>query len=377
MERNEYTAVAKSFHWLIALLIFVLFPLAWVMDDFSGLAKFKAYNLHKSLGITVLCLMVLRVLWRAVSPAPALPSTMPRLERAGAHLGHFALYLTLFLMPLSGWAMISSSDKPSVLFQYTAFPLIPWLSELPADEKKSYAHLFENVHGFLANVLLGLIAIHIAASLRHAILLKDGILSRMVPRFGRGTSAARATSIGVIAGLLALGGSYEARGMEWGVNPQKSQVGFEASGSGYTAKGTFNEFKSEIEFDPESPELTAIRVSFNMRSAATGTFDVDSTLQGADYFDTAKFPTAEFVARGAKPSGDGKFVLNGQLTLKGVTKPVSVPFSINVKSGIATVKAETKLNRLDFGVGQETVAGLAIDKDVKLTIDLTALRLDN
>jgi polyisoprenoid-binding protein YceI len=60
-----------------------------------------------------------------------------------------------------------------------------------------------------------------------------------------------------------------------------------------------------------------------------------------------------------------------------VTKPISLPFSISIKDGTATVTAETKVNRLDFGVGPETIAGLAIDKDVKLTINLTAVRLDN
>jgi cytochrome b561/polyisoprenoid-binding protein YceI len=377
VERNDYTAVAKSFHWLIALLIFVQFPLAWVMDDFSGIQKFKAYNLHKSLGITVLALMVLRVLWRLARPSPSLPATMPKLERTAAHLGHFLLYTGLFLMPLSGWAMISSSDKPSVLYQYTAFPLISWLSNLPAAEKKGYEVLFINIHAIVAYVLLVLIGIHIAAALRHAILLKDGIFSRMLPRVGRGSGTARAVSIAFIAGTLGLGGVPHARATEWGVNPQKSQVGFEAYGSGYTAKGTFGRFKTDIEFDPDTPEQTSIKVSLDMHSVATGTADVDSTLQSADYFDPAKYPTAEFVARGAKPDGEGKYVLNGRLTLKGVTKPVSLPFSIDIKSGTATVKAETKINRLDFGVGPESVAGLAIDKDVLLKIDLTALRLDN
>lgn len=377
MERTDFTAVAKSLHWLIALLVFVLFPLAWVMDDFTGLEKFKAYNIHKSLGITVLALMVLRLLWRLAQPSPSLPATMPRLERMAAHLGHFALYLTLFLMPLTGWAMISSSPLPSSLYLLTAFPKLPWLSQLPPDEMKSYASLFANAHGFLANVLMVLVGVHIAAALRHAILLKDGIFSRMLPRFGRSTAPARVVSMAVIAGALSVGGWHEAQAMEWGVNPQKSQVGFEASGSGYTTKGTFGQYKTEIEFDPDAPEETSIRVSLDMHSASTGTSDVDSTLQGADYFDPAQYPTAEFVARGAQPAGNHKYVLNGRLTLKGVTKPLSVPFSVDIKSGTALVKAEAKINRLDFGVGPESMAGLAVDKEVKLTINLTALRLDN
>ncbi len=95
MERQDYTALAKSLHWLIAALIFVMFPLAWTMGDFSGIQKFKLYNLHKSIGITILALMTLRLFWRAFTAAPALPEPMPKQERVAAHLGHFALYAAL------------------------------------------------------------------------------------------------------------------------------------------------------------------------------------------------------------------------------------------------------------------------------------------
>ena len=90
-------------------------------------------------------------------------------------LGHFALYALLFALPLTGWALISTSGKPSLLFGYMDIPLIPWLSELAADTKKSYHEIFEGAHGVIAYVLLFFIAAHLAAALRHAILLKDGV----------------------------------------------------------------------------------------------------------------------------------------------------------------------------------------------------------
>lgn len=376
MGHNDYSAIAKSLHWLIALLVFILFPLAWVMDDLPLLAKFKAYNIHKSLGITVLALMALRLIWRFIQPAPTLPASMPRLERLGAHLGHFGLYLALFLMPVTGWAMISASDKPSVLFQYTAFPMIPWLQGLPAEQKKVYEAMFRVAHGFISNVLLVLIAVHVVAALRHAILLKDGILTRMLPRLTRRSPGMTVVPlIFAVAALIFVADPSLAS--EWSVNPKKSEIAFEANGSGYTAKGTFSKYQAEIEFDPDLPEQAAIRVKLDMNSVATGTSDIDATLQTAEYLNPAKYPSSEFVARGAKLNGDGLYVLNGRLTLKGVTRPVTLPFSIQIKDGTAIVKAETKIDRLEFGVGPETIAGLAIDKDVKLTINLTALKLDN
>lgn len=378
MQRDDYTAIAKSLHWLIALFIFILFPLGWTMDSFSGLQKFQLYNLHKSLGITVLALMVVRLFWRFVTPAPSLPESMPAIERRAAHLGHFGLYILLFLMPLTGWAMISASDKPSVLYQFTPFPRIPLLADLPPDQKKSYEHAFEAIHEFTGYVLLSFIGVHIAAALRHAYVLRDGILSRMLPRFRKKSHTAAAMLLALFAaGGLTLAWMHPAAAAEWGINPQTSKVGFEATGGGYTTRGTFAQYKTDIQFDPDAPEQASVRVLLNMKSVTTGTGDVDSTLQSADYFNTAQFPTAQFVAKGAKPIGDGKYVLEGQLTLKGVTKPVTLPFTIDIDAGNATVNAEAKINRMDFGIGPESVAGLAVDKDVKLTLNLKALRLDN
>ncbi len=335
------------------------------------------YNLHKSIGVTVLALMMLRLFWRSFHAAPVLLVSVPRQERIAAHLGHLALYAALFLMPLSGWAMISASDKPSVLFGYTAFPLIPWLSDLPPDQKKDTAEIFKSIHEFTANVLLFLIVIHVGAALRHAFVLKDGIMSRMLPRFGRPSPSKRVALLVLTASAFSFVGLKDARAMEWGVSPQRSEVAFEASGSGYNTKGTFKSFKTDIEFDPDTPDQALVRVRLDMRSASTGAADTDQTLQSADFFDPGRFPTAEFAARGAKPDGDGKYILNGQLTLKGVTMPATLPFSIAIEEGTAVVKAETIINRLDFGVGPEFVAGFAIDKEVKLTIDLIAMRLDN
>ena len=377
MKLSEYTPAAKALHWLIALLIFVLFPLGWVMDDFTGLQKFQAFNFHKSLGFTVLLLMVLRLIWRSFNPVPELPASMPERQKKAAHGMHHLIYLAIFLMTLAGWAMISASDKPSVLFQLTSFPKLPWLSDLPAGDKKAYKEFFESAHAILGYAVLVLIAAHIAGALYHAIVLKDGVLSSMKPNFGKRSSALSITLFLFGSCALGLSGTGKAAASEWSVKPEASQIAFEASGGGSATRGTFAQYRAEIEFDPDTPEQTSVRVLLDMNSAATGTADGDQTLKSADFFNPAQFPTAQFVARGAQAAGAGKYVLNGRLTLKGVTKPLALPFLIDIKSGTARVKSETMINRLDFGVGPESLAGLAIDKDVKLSIELTAVRLDN
>jgi cytochrome b561/polyisoprenoid-binding protein YceI len=372
----EYGSAAKALHWTVALFIFVLFPLGWVMDDFTGLIKFKAFNLHKSLGLTVLALMALRTAWRLAKPAPEMPPFLPELQRKAARAVHALLYLIIFAMTITGWAMISASDKPSIFFQLARIPLLPWLSDLPAGDKKAYLELFENAHGFLAYALLALVALHVAAALYHGV-RKDGILSTMMPGWRKAQAGLSIFMLAAAPAALYLLSAQDASASEWSVKPGQSQISFEATGGGYTTRGTFARYRAEIEFDPDLPEETSIKVLLDMNSAATGTADADATLKSADFLNPAQFPAAQFVAKGAKPDGEGRYILNGALTLKGVTKPIALPFLIDINSGTAKVSAETKINRLDFGVGPQSVAGLAIDKDVKLMIDLTAVRLDD
>ncbi|MGO9472652.1 MAG: YceI family protein [Rhodomicrobium sp.] len=376
MRENDYTAAAKLLHWLIALLIFVQFPLAWVMNDFTGVQKFQAFNLHKSLGLTVLALTALRLIWRLFNPVPALPPSIPERQRMAALIVHAAFYLSIFLIAMMGWAAISVSNRPSVLFQLTPFPLLPWLSDLPAAGKKAYKDIFESAHTILGYTLLVLIALHLAGALRHA-MLKDGIVSTMTPRFGQRSQAMPIAIFLLASAALGFGSVGQARASEWSVKPEQSRIGFEATGSGYATQGAFGRYKAEIEFDPDEPGQASVRVLLDMNSAATGETETDQTLKSAEFFNPGQFPTAQFVARGAQPAGAGKYVFNGRLTLKGVTKPLALPVSIDIESGTATVNAEMKINRLDFGVGPESVAGLPVDKDVKLTINLTAVRLNN
>ena len=196
-------------------------------------------------------------------------------------------------------------------------------------------------------------------------------MPEMLPLSGR--CLVRAVLLVVTASALSFASASHADAMDWSVNPQKSEIAFEAGG----AKGTFKSYQTEIEFDPEMPEQTSVHVTLDMRSASTGAPETDRALQSEDFLDPARYPTAIFVARGAKPDGGGKYILEGRLTLKGMAKPLILPVSIEITGGTAAVKGETAINRLDFGIGPDSAAGLALGNDVKLTINLTAVRLDD
>lgn len=186
---DRYSAVAVALHWTIALCILALFGLGIVMTSLppSDLSRtFALYQLHKSLGITVLLLTVARLVWRLTHPAPPLPESMSLWERRAAQTVHAAFYVLLLLIPFVGWALVSSSplNIPTVLFDTIPWPHLPVLPDLPY--KKDVEAALKDVHGALAYGAAVLMVLHIGAALKHHFITRDNILARMIPILKRG-----------------------------------------------------------------------------------------------------------------------------------------------------------------------------------------------
>jgi cytochrome b561 len=181
----RYGLVALVFHWLIALAIIGMLVLGSIMTDLpNSPEKFKLYQLHKSVGMTILAASLLRLGWRLANPAPPLPPTVPRLEAMAAKSTHAAFYLLMIGLPVSGWMMVSAStwNIPTRIFGLFTLPHLPWFSTLA--DKKPVEDALKVVHEMAGWVLAALLLLHVAAALRHHLLLKDDILRRMLP--GRG-----------------------------------------------------------------------------------------------------------------------------------------------------------------------------------------------
>lgn len=393
----EYTAVAKLLHWLIAAFILVQIPLGLVMVNmreaneaanaaggqppYSILQIFDLYQFHKSLGITVLGLVILRLLWRLVMPPPQMPGSMPEMERKAAHAGHIALYLLMFGLPLTGWALVSvESDTPlpTILYRTVQWPHIPGLADLPKDAKATLDPLLTSTHAVLGWILLGVAVIHILAACRHAFILKDGVMSRMLPRVSRKSRIlvpALAAMIGASALLAQPGRSYA---YEWSVQPEKSKIEFIASAGGSEYRGTISTYKAEVLFDPEAPHITSVRLAMDTAGLTFGRKDYDEAVQGEDWFDVKNYPRAFFASNSAKASGnDDEFVLDGKLTLKGATKGVSVPMTIKIDEGEAAVTGETTISRAQFNIGPVSFAGIPVDDKVRIVFDFSATQMSN
>lgn len=165
--------VAKTFHWLVAFAIFVQFALGWVAEDMPiSPDKFELFVWHKSIGVTVLLLVALRLAWRLQTTPPQ--PFASGLERRLAKLGHALLYLLMFAVPLSGWWISDTSRIPFRIFWHVPTPDL-----LEANREAS--ELAASVHGVLTTLLLLLVVGHIVAALRHHFMLRDATLARMLP----------------------------------------------------------------------------------------------------------------------------------------------------------------------------------------------------
>jgi cytochrome b561 len=184
---RRYTLVAIILHWVMALGIAVLAVMGLVMvhANLSSMRQFQLYQLHKSIGITVLLAAVLRLLWRLTHRPPELPDAMPKIERTAASGSHLMLYIYLLALPFTGWALVSSSvfDIPTVLYGVVPWPDLPVLPTLA--DKAQVENVLKVVHAYGAYTLIALVALHAAAALRHHFIIKDDVLRRMLPAFAR------------------------------------------------------------------------------------------------------------------------------------------------------------------------------------------------
>lgn len=172
--RSRYSSVAILLHWLIAVLLIgnlaggLLFD---VIEDADKSLFFTVVQLHKSTGITILVLALLRLVWRLANPAPALPDHMTPAERVLAKISHWGFYILMIALPLSGWAMTSTAKIKFPMLWYGLFEVPP----LPAPAAWNY-HEFHEILGWVG---VAMIVLHVAAALKHQYFDRDNIFARM------------------------------------------------------------------------------------------------------------------------------------------------------------------------------------------------------
>ena len=172
---TRYSAVAQGFHWLIAALIVVQFTLGWTAENLPiGARKLARLDWHKSFGMTILMLAVLRLLWRLFNRPPELPAGMSGIEKQLARSTHVLFYVLLFVMPLTGWLMSSAKNFSVSWFHQFTWPNLVGPNERAFD-------MLRTTHDTLSWLLFALALLHVLAALKHHFWNKDDVLKRMLP----------------------------------------------------------------------------------------------------------------------------------------------------------------------------------------------------
>ncbi len=425
--RSRYTTVAIVIHWLIAAAIIFQIILGWRMgDEAKGPATYAIFQLHKSIGITILLLSLARLAWRLTHRPPPHPVGQPRWETIASKIVHVAFYVIMIGLPVTGWIMVSTSRLtiPTLLYGTIPWPHIPGLPELAAGPKHAWHQAGELGHGLLVKTTYLLLLLHLGAVAKHQILDRDEVLNHMAPGSKPGFLEPRAwlAAAGLIA-VVAAGYLYkpaikhaapappaapvqvaeapaaapppvaattpatpaspEAAApaapdtalkdpVAWTV-AKSSTLGFSATWAGDAIEGQFKRWTADILFSPEALDRSKLTVSIDMSSAATGDDQRDASLPSGDFFDTADHPKAVFTATKFRKTGEGKFIADGTLDLRGVKKPVSLPFSLKIDGDTATARGVTTLDRTAFGVGQgEWASTDQIGGKVKVSFAITA-----
>ena len=171
---QRYSGVAMILHWLIALLIVLNFAAAWIAETVPRAERMQIMSNHKSIGLTVLILTVVRIAWRLTHRPPAFQRTLQPWERTLATAVHSLFYILMIGMPLTGWAMVSAGGSVSVFGLFS-------IPALPVPTSDAAGGTFHDVHVRLAWLMLGLFVLHVLGALKHQFVKRDRTLARMIP----------------------------------------------------------------------------------------------------------------------------------------------------------------------------------------------------
>lgn len=182
---QKYTGPAIWLHWLIALGITANVLLIWTVDSMPESWGRPMIDTHKSIGITVLGLAIMRLLWRLTHQPPPLPASYPRWETRSAHIAHALLYALIFALPLSGW-LHDSAWKDAASHPMKLFGLIPWprigaVMSLDPTTRESMHDLFGTAHAVFGYALYVLFVLHVGGALKHQFVDRHRELQRMLP----------------------------------------------------------------------------------------------------------------------------------------------------------------------------------------------------
>ncbi|MTH77418.1 cytochrome b/b6 domain-containing protein [Paracoccus aestuariivivens] len=386
---RSYGWVARLFHWSIAVLILTAIGLGLYAGSMPRgteaelQAIFATFSVHKTVGVAALFLAVLRILWTLTQtkPRPLHPERL--IEHFVAETVHWALWIGMVIMPLTGWLLHSSAPGG---FSRILWPLGQRLPFVPEDAalSESFAHFHET--GWW--VLAALIVLHVAGAMKHALVDRDGTLNRMAGPADRAPEPPHSVSrsflphaLAAVAALALWTGTVivSAQAPEKADAPvattapasgwvvQQGTLSIEVKQGGSPIQGQFSGWSANIAYDPET-QTGKVGVDIDVTSLTLGA--VSDSAKGPDFLNAPQFPTARFEA---DIQADGaSHIAKGNLTIAGKTIPAEMPFELTVDGDLAKAKGELQVDRRDFGIGASYADESTVGFPVLIRFDLEA-----
>jgi len=399
---HAYSLGAIWLHWLIALAILAQLGIGFIMVHWAGIAdqtRFLIFQWHKTIGILVLLLSIIRIGWRLVNKPPA-KAPMLYLEKVAAQIVTFLFYVLMLAVPVTGWLVVSASPTgiPTLLFLVRG---LVW-PDLPVAPDAALETMVGNIHAFLAYSFVLLLFLHIAGALKHS--LFDGVaeMSRMLPTQGLPHQRAKKASAGLalllflvlgLGGLL-LGhfqtGTHMVAGRQaaqsndslsdiaspfttnWVVDHQKSSLTYKLDFSGVTQNGRAESWRAFVYFDPAQPDTAKAQVVINAASIRYDDSFISDSVGEEDGLDVATYPQILIMLDSFVPR-QTDWLATGTITIRGITRPVSLPFTFTEQDNRAYVSGSAVIERLLFDIGKESDPDCGwLDNKIHIKVTLEA-----
>lgn len=433
---DRYTAIAVVLHWAIAVAIIGNGFIGWWMrgaieaQDTQARA-IVAFQLHKSIGLTVLALSLLRLVWRLLHRPPSLPSGMPAWQRFAAKATHWTFYALMIGIPLSGWLYVSTQwrgsaplNVPTLWFGLFEVPHLLGLNDAARGLRTKLAGVTVDAHWVLAWGSAAMLVLHVGAALKHHLVNRDQVLAQMVPglrtttavapspldrrrvatlaggftAIGAATAAVVITLIrGPVAGIAATrNGAQDGpvatlvapRAAEpdgapstltsalpvWTIDPVRSEIAFSGVHAGVPFRGRFARWSAQINFDPAGFEQSHIAAKFETASVTDGFPLHDQTLPLTEWFDSSRYPIARFRLTRMQRVDNDRYDIEGTLTIKGHEMALQ-PLRLVVAGDRMTISGHFKVDRRVADLGMESDPDAAwVSREIAVEVRVEARR---
>lgn len=440
---DRYSVVAIVLHWAMALAILFNIGLAWWMHaaieaPSTAARAVLAYQVHKSIGLTVLALAVARLAWRLMHKPPPLPDDMASWERFAARATHIAFYVVMIAVPLTGWLYVSASwsmDQnrplavPTIYFGLFSVPHLFAIDHMAEATRAFVARYAILAHASLVFATIGLFFLHVGAALKHWVVDRDDVLPRMAPglpvlRAGvERTPTPLLRIVGLVSGLVLIAAGIgfvaiqlarplptavaapapalpqlpqeavrvvepeapatttpspttpAAAPSRWTVNAARSAITFSGTHAGTPFEGRFSRWRATIQFDPNNLAASSAVVTIQTASAADGNPMHDEALPGEEWFNTAAHPTAVFRTTSIRHTSGNSYSARGTLTLKGQSIPLSLPFTLTINGANASMTGSATINRRAANLGMQSDPDAEyVSPDITVNVRVEATR---